>query len=107
MAMMISPIMNQDYEMRTHENAHNTNDRPSTLSVVTFGYPLTPIDAVGISTFRIPQWWSLSIKNDDFDNNIDGLLNHPYNPDGNGPLGAKQKNGLHFEEDFSTITGAL
>ncbi len=67
MATTISPATKGESKVGSQGNEGNDEDKPSTPTPVTFGSPLTPLDAVDLSTPQEPQCRrSLFLENDDF-----------------------------------------
>ena len=92
MATMISPATKGDSKIGTQGNEDKTDEKPTTPTPVTFGSPLTPIDAVDLSTPQEPQCRrSLFLENDEFVDALDDFLDCMYDSDGNGPPEAKEE----------------
>ena len=104
MASMISPVTKGDSKIETQEIEDNTDEKPSTPTPVTFGSPLTPIDAVDLSTPQEPQCRrSLFLENDEFVDALDDFIDCMYDSDGNGPPEAKEEDQFQFEEAVSAV----
>ena len=96
---MIFPGTKGDSKNRIQWNEDNTDKKSSTQTPVTFGYPLTQINAVDLSTPQEPQYQrSPFLENDEFVYALDDFLDCMYNSDSNGPPKAKEEDQFQFEE---------